>query len=265
MAVVAPLLYRGRTRLGWALTAVVTGVFALASLWPVVSAEGGVIGSVVAAGLALGYGWVALGALRLALARRAYVAVRDDALVVVHAGVLGEPLVLRRGAVDEVEVDPRPARDRSAAAGLRRGGVAPPTFLAPDLPVVSAAPSAHSDSGTAVVPNLVVRFTEPLPVPPPPLAVRLLLRLALGRNGRYRGPAPRRTYDAVRLVVEGVEDAADALGRWEPLDVEPRDDRYLAEVTEEHHRRHRRNRLLVACGVSVIVMVFGALELLSRT
>lgn len=264
MAVTAPLLYRRRTRLGWVLTATVTGFLAALLLWPAADLSGNLARSLVLLGLAAGYGWVAAGAAQLAVGRRAYVAVHGDSLVVVHDGLLGEPLVVHRDDVAEVEVDPRPIDERSTAAALRRGGVAPPTFLDPDLAVVSPSPSTHSDYGTAVVPNVVVRFARPLAMAPPTLSVRFLLRLVQGRHGQYRGPKPGQTDDAVRLVVDDVGEIAAPLSTWERIDVEPRDERYLVAVTAEHRHRHRRQQLLMAAGVAAIAALALALEILSR-
>lgn len=263
--VAAPLLYRGRTRAGWAATGVVTGLLAVLSFWGSLAVAANVAFNVVVFAMALAYGWMADGALRMTFARKHYVGVEGDHLAIVHDGLMPEPLVVRRDEVDEIEVDPRSIEERKTAAGLRRGGVGPPTFLASNLAVISPAVSSHSDDGTAVTPNLVVRFKAGREIPSPPLSVRLLLRLAQGKYGAYRGPKPGREYKAVRLVVGGVERVAEAVDRWEPLDVERRDVRYLAPVTEEHHARYRRRQILTAVAVTGITGVFLVLEVLSRS
>lgn len=265
MTVAAPLLYRRRTRAAWIAVAVPTAGLAGLSFWGSLVVSGRLTLNLFSFGMAVLYGWIADGALRVAFARKHYVGVQDDRLVIAHDGLMPEPLVLHRTDIDEVEIDPRPIHERRTAAGLRRGGVAPPTFLAPNLAVISPAVSSHSDDGTAVTPNLVVRFRANRELPAPPLSVRLLLRLAQGRHGAYRGPKPRREYRAVRLVVDGVEPIAQAVDAWEPLDVEARDERYLAPVTAEHHRKYRRKRLLVGLGVTAIMAFFVVLQLVARS
>lgn len=265
VSVAAPLLYRGRTRAAWIATAVPTAMLAALSFWGSLAVSGNLTVNVVSFGMALGYGWLADGAVRVAFGRKHDIGVEDEHLVIAHDGLMPEPLVLHRTEIDEVEVDPRPIDERRTAAGLRRGGVSPPTFLAPNLAVISPAVSSHSDDGTAVTPNLVVRFRANRELPAPPLSIRMLLRLAQGRHGAYRGPKPRREYRAVRLVVDGVGAAAEALDEWEPLDVEARDARYLAAVTAEHHRRYRRKRLLMGLGVTGIMAFFVILQLVARS
>lgn len=262
---VVPLVLRPRTRAGWIAAAAVALLLGSASTGVVVMSAGRVYASLpLTVLMAGGYLWLGLGALDVARSRSARLEIGPDRLAIVHDGLLREPLIIERAAVEAVTLDLRARDDRRAAAAVRRGGIVRPSFLDPRIPVVSAAASSHSLDGTAVAPNMVVMLRRPVRAPRIPLAARVLLRLTQGKTGRYRGPKPGDELRGIRLAVADADAAGNALASWDVLTTLARDERYLMPIAEADHAKAGRRRAILIAGVGAIVILFGALELLAR-
>lgn len=252
----------GITRAGWLAAGVVaSGIAAvltvLLATTPADAARPWVTAATVGA-LVVPYAWCGAGALRIGRARRHRLTVEPDALVIEHDALLGSPLVIARANIRSADADLRADDERRVAAARRRGGVVPPTFLDPSLPVVGAAPSVHARYGTAHAPNLVLHFHEPIVAPPVAWATRFLLRVSTGRFGRYRGPRGGRPMAGVRLTVDDPAPVVAALTQWGVLEPAPRNTRYLAPVRAADRRAAGRERLalfLVSSGVLVALIV----------
>lgn len=247
---------RPLVRGGWGIVAaaslVIAGVGVWAGLTSLVSRP---VAALVSFGLAALYAPACVAGARMAMAPHPRVRIVDGRIEVHHPAVLGAPIVAEP---DGYVADTRSPRDRRIAATVRRGGIVAPDFLDPTIPVISAAPSSHSDHGTAQAPNLVVFFREPAPSPRVSLAVRALLRISTGRTGRYRGPRTRRPIEAVRLVADDPAKAAAALRTVCDELVRPRNDRYLATIVDRDLSKARRHRLMLAAvvvGVAAIVVL----------
>lgn len=256
-----PLLHRPVVRAGWLTVGAVCAFFAAGAAWA--AWEAGIVatGRVLAFVLALGYAWLADGAFRLARARPV-LALSHDAVTLGHTPLLPEPTVVPASGVSAVTVDRRPFAERRVAAATRAPGVAPSGFLDPRLPVVSVAPSAHWPEGSGAPPNVVLWLDPPASVPTVPRSVRLLLRVAGGRSGRYLGPRPGRPFTGVRLVV--ADDGVPAVVAWAAerglLAELDRDRRYLAALTERNRRSYVRGRWVMVG----IVLGVGLLGMASR-
>lgn len=259
----AALTYRKPTRVGWLLAWVLLGVFTAGSATVVFVIE--IHPAAMAAGLAMaaGYGWLTGGAFKLLTARDSEVTLDSGGLTVRFDGLLREPLRIAREELAGASIDPRDLDDRRASANVRNPGVVKPSFLDTATPVVSPHPSSHGSYGTKVMPNVVLRTKRSIETPSTPMAVRLLLRLATGKSGAYRGPKGR-AFKALRLVVDDVGDLEAHLEAWGLVETLPRDERYLAPLTDADRKKDFRRRVVFAIGLSLIVGVFALLELASR-
>lgn len=255
MMTVVEVALRSRllVRAGWAAVGAGSLVVAAVGWWiGAASMASNQRAASVSIGLALLYTPAALAGIRMAGASRPRLVIADRTIAIHHPGVLREPIT---GELDGFVADTRTDNDRRVAATVRRKAFGGTDLLDGSIPVVSAAPSSHSDHGTAQVPNLVLFFREPVPSPAVSLGVRLLLRVSTGRTGRYRGPRPRGTIQAVRLVADDPAAAAVALsGSVAELD-HPRNASYLRPITSRDRTKARRHRVALAWVTVAILLI----------
>jgi hypothetical protein len=210
------------------------------------------------------YGWLGWGAFRLARGGPGNVSVDGNRVVITHPGLFDGAIRIDRSDLAVIAVDSRSPTDRTTAAKVRRGGVVPPDFIDPAIPVISSAPSAHARWGSAVVPNCVLFLAHPLTFPSAGRAIRVLLAISGGRGGHYRGPHPEHPYDAVRLCVTDVTMLGNVAEQWGVLGDRPRDRRYLSPVSASTRARARHDRMIGWAVVGSTLALFGLMAVIGR-
>ncbi len=252
-----PLAFPTGTRVGWVITGALLTPFGMFQvLFIIMLIDRAPASTPFLAAMGALYLWLGIAAIDVARARP-HLTVHGDRIELRHRGLIAGTLVVPRAQIERVAVDPRSRVERGVAARTRRRGFASASFIDLRIPVLSASPSSLSRTGTRRVPNVVLHLATPLRWPKVSLGARFLLRVAQGKHGSYDGPKTRREMRAVRLVVDDARAAADAFG--DLVEHSERDAQYLAPLTARNYARARREKLYVALGGALLVLIISGI------
>jgi hypothetical protein len=280
---------------GWGRTVALTkaffaAVFALAFLVQGINAhdvagvtdEEATVRLVTGIVLALGAGWAAWVFAIPGFARKAYLELGPDNLVVRHPGLFKYPLIVPRDAIKAAGIDPRPWRWRwvgnkgrfhlagnAALAAAPTDSPAPPAGLPPPPPeptplrsprelpewlfsVVGGSPFPLL-SNVDDVPNVAFVFTEPIRL----RAVRRGLRPFATKNPVHV-PLQARQVRGVLVKLKDIDHAGNALSAWTTVRPLTADDVVEVEPDEAYRKRAKKRHRVANVWLGILLFVqFG--------